>query len=71
MAFFVEIKFLMSQNKTQIELLAISKSMNCWILPLKFDLIMISDRMDESLILMKNELDLSLEDILYFTMNRR
>ena len=32
---------------------------------------MISDRMDESLILMKNELDLSLEDILYFTMNRR
>ena len=64
----------MPQNKTQtikLKLSAISKLVNRWILPLKFDLIMISDRMDESLILMKNELDLSLEDILYFTMNRR
>ena len=38
---------------------------------LKFDLIMISDHMDESLILMKNELGLSMDDIVYFSINKR
>ena len=37
----------------------------------KFDLIMISDYMDESLVLMKDKLDLSLEDIVYFSQNKR
>ena len=37
----------------------------------KFDLIMISDYMDQSLILLKNELGWNIEDILYFTINKR
>ena len=37
----------------------------------KFDLIMISDYMDQSLILLKDELGWNIEDILYFTINKR
>ena len=37
----------------------------------KFDLIMISDYMDQSLILLKNELGWNIEDVLYFTINKR
>lgn len=37
----------------------------------KFDLIMISDYMDQSLILLKNELGWNIEDILYFSINKR
>ena len=37
----------------------------------KFDLIMISDYMNESLILLKNELGWEMDDILYFTINKR
>ena len=37
----------------------------------KFDLIMISDYMDQSLILLKYELGWNMEDILYFTINKR
>ena len=37
----------------------------------KFDLIMISDYMDQSLILLKNELGWEIEDILNFTINKR
>ena len=37
----------------------------------KFDLIMISDYMDESLILLRHELGWNMEDILYFTINKR
>ena len=40
----------------------------------KFDLIMISDYMDQSLILLKNKREIDgweIEDILYFTINKR
>ena len=37
----------------------------------KFDLIMISDYMGQNLILLKDELGWNMEDILYFTINKR
>ena len=62
-----------SQNITQENLPCDEIKINSTVAEIlqKFDLIMISDYMDQSLILLKNELGWNIEDILYFSINKR